>query len=448
MRRHKWIASDIPSVPKAFKIATGGLQFLLVVLLQVFLLVVFMSAAVSKAAIPEETGKVVLYFFWGDGCPHCAKEKKYLDIIKRKYPQLEVKSYEVWHNRTNALFFSRMTEAAGIKSTGVPVTFINTEIFSGFNDRISQEIESSIQYCIRNKNACVEPSEKSRAPLPLEKRQIIKVPFLGDLDLSAISLPVITFILGGLDSFNPCAFFVLFFLLSLLIHAKSRKRMLLIGGIFVFFSGFIYFIFMAAWLNLFMITGQLIIITVIAGITALIVALINIKDFFLFSKGVSLSIPEDAKPKLFERMRNLLKSTSISSMIMGTMVLAIAANSYELLCTAGFPMVFTRILTLQNLTTGQYYLYLILYNCIYVIPLAVIVVIFTVTLGSRKLSEWQGRKLKLLSGLMMFFLGLILLINPALLNNILVAVGLLAAVFILFALTVFITKKIAPGIDE
>jgi len=417
-------------------------------LLQVFLIGVFMCPAVATPAPPEETGKVVLYFFRGDGCPHCAKEEIYLDMAKRKYPQLEVKSYEVWHNRTNAIFLSRLLDAAGIKSTGVPVTFIHTEVFAGFNDRTAQEIEKRIQYCIQNKKACVEPSERPHSPVSQEKHQIIKVLFLGDIDLSVISLPVMTVILGGLDSFNPCAFFVLFFLLSLLIHAKSRERMFLIGGTFVFFSGFIYFVFMAAWLNLFIIAGQLLIITVIAGIIALTVAVINIKDFFFFSKGVSLSIPEKAKPKLFERMRNLLKSTSVSSMLMGTIVLAIAANSYELLCTAGFPMVFTRILTLQNLTTGQYYLYLAMYNCIYVVPLAAIVVIFTITLGAKKLTEWQGRKLKLLSGLMMFFLGLLLLIDPALLNNIFVATGLLAAVFILFALIIFLTKRIAPYIAE
>ena len=133
-------------------------------------------------------------------------------------------------------------------------------------------------------------------------------------------------------------------------------------------------------------------------------------------------------------------------MIAGTIVLSIAANSYELLCTAGFPMVFTRILTLQNFSTGQYYLYLALYNCIYVLPLAAIVVVFTVTMGAKKLTEWQGRKLKLLSGLMMLFLGFILLIDPVLLNNMFLSVGLLAAVVILFALIVFLTKRIAPQI--
>jgi len=421
-------------------------RFMLLILLTVFLTGVCAVFAAAKTASPEGNEKVILYLFWGDGCPHCEKEKLFLDAAKKKYPELEVKSFEVWHNQANAMFLSRMAKAAGIKSTGVPATFIDAEAFAGFNDSVAQEIENKIKYCIQNRGACVEPSETPRRPVSGEKHQVITIPLLGELDASELSLPALTVILGGLDSFNPCAFFVLFFLLSLLIHARSRQRMLLIGGTFVFFSGFIYFVFMAAWLNLFMVAGRLVIITIIAGLVALTVALINIKDFFFFSKGVSLSIPEKAKPKLFERMRNLLKSTSVPSMIAGTIVLSIAANSYELLCTAGFPMVFTRILTLQNFSTGQYYLYLALYNCIYVLPLAAIVVVFTVTMGAKKLTEWQGRKLKLLSGLMMLFLGFILLIDPVLLNNMFLSVGLLAAVVILFALIVFLTKRIAPQI--
>ncbi|MCK7494235.1 MAG: hypothetical protein MZW92_25745 [Comamonadaceae bacterium] len=107
-------------------------------------------------------------------------------------------------------------------------------------------------------------------------------------------------------------------------------------------------------------------------------------------------------------------------------MLAVAANSYELLCTAGFPMVFARILTLNELPPVSYYLYLVLYNLVYVVPLSVIVGIFTVTLGRKKLTEWQGRVLKLLSGTMMLGLGAVLLINPSLLNNVLVSLALLA----------------------
>jgi hypothetical protein len=271
---------------------------------------------------------------------------------------------------------------------------------------------------------------------------MVSIPLVGKVDTSEMSLPFITFIIAGLDSFNPCAFFVLFSLLGLLVHAQSRKKMLLIGGIFVFFSGFIYFTFMAAWLNLFLFMGQVALITRVAGIISIVIASINIKDYFAFKKGVSLTIPESAQPKLFDRMRRLLKSTSLLSILIGTVILAIAANSYELLCTAGFPIVFTRILTLNNLPSLSYYLYLIFYNVVYIVPLTLIVIIFTITLGKKKLTEWQGRVLKLVSGTMMLGLGVVLLINPSLLHNIIISFLLLVGTIAVCGIIVFITKHI------
>jgi hypothetical protein len=220
--------------------------------------------------------------------------------------------------------------------------------------------------------------------------------------------------------------------------------MLLIGSVFVFFSGFIYFLFMSAWLNLFLVMGQVDVITKIAGIVAIVIAAINIKDFFLFKKGISLTIPDGAKPKLFDRMRKLLKTTSVFSILIGTAVLAIAANAYELLCTAGFPMVFTRILTLSNVTSSWYYLYLVLYNTIYVIPLSVIVIIFTVTLGKKQLSERQGRLMKLVSGTMMLALGGALLFNPTILSNAFISFILLVGALIVSLVIAGVTNKLKP----
>jgi hypothetical protein len=183
---------------------------------------------------------------------------------------------------------------------------------------------------------------------------------------------------------------------------------------------------MAAWLNVFLYIGQMQVITTAAGVVALCVAAINIKDFFLFKRGISLTIPESRKPGLFGRMRVLLHESSVPAMFLGTVVLALAANTYELLCTAGFPLVFTRILTLNNLQPLDYYLHLLLYNTVYILPLAAVVAVFSFTLGSRKLSEAQGRAMKLVSGLMMLGLGAVVLVNPGLFNNMIVGVGLLA----------------------
>src|SRR3972149_4723299 len=401
-----------------------------------FLLLIILLLTTAYAEIPDSDNRVKIYFFWGQGCPHCEKEKLFLEKLVQKYPQLEIESYEVWLNSENARFFALMSKAYGIKAMSVPTTFIGDfEPIVGYRtDKVTgRKIEEKIKYCIEH--GCMDPIRVLERPAKKEKTyeeqvKTITLPLLGEIDPSKMALPVLTIILAGLDSFNPCAFFVLFMLLSILVYARSRKRMFLIGGIFVFFSGFIYFLFMSAWLNIFLHTGKVKIITILAGLIALIIAVTNIKDFFLFEKGFSLVIPEKAKPKLFERMRNLLKATSLPSMIIGAIFLAIAANTYELLCTVGFPMVFTRVLTLNSLPPFKNYLYLIFYNVIYVIPLSVVVLVFSITLGSKKLTEWQGQVLKLISGLMMLGMGSVLLINPSLFNNLFVSIGLFVTVIV------------------
>jgi hypothetical protein len=411
------------------------------------ILLVAPHGVIASEQQQNRTERVRLYLFLGRGCPHCSEEIEFLKTLKQKYPTLEVKEYEVWYDKQNALLFERIIKAAGGQSVGVPGTVIGGRVFIGFNVQAARAIEDAIVFC--REHGCPDTMEliaRQPADLPREEPKAIALPLIGEVDPTKISLPLFTIIIGGLDSFNPCAFFVLLFLLSLLIHVRSRKKMLIIGGIFVLFSGIIYFIFMAAWLNIFLVIGQLTAITLTAGLIALATAAINIKDFFFFHKGISLVIPEQAKPMLFERMRNLLKSPSFPAMAAGTVVLAITANAYELLCTAGFPMIYTRVLTLHKLTTAQYYLFLVLYNVVYVLPLAAIVAVITVTLGVRKLTEWQGRKLKLVSGLMMLSLGMVLIINPALLNNVLAAVALLGAVLIVSWVTITVTRRLRPEI--
>lgn len=399
--------------------------------------------------------KTIVYFFSGNGCPHCEEEQLFLDNLKQIYPLLEVKDYEVWYNRDNAGLMNAMLRAHGIKSSGVPMTIVGKQLFSGFNRQTGEHIEKAIMECgiVPCDDPAIRPAkfgpiQPPASALPftststaLNSNIAVTIPLLGTLDSQGSSLALLTLVIAGMDSFNPCAFFVLLTLLGLLVHAQSRNKMLLIGGIFVFFSGFIYFLFMAAWLNLFLVMGHVATITIVAGFVSVVIAAINIKDFFLFKQGVSLSIPDSAKPKLFDRMRRLLRSTSLASIMIAATVLAVLANFYELLCTAGFPMVFTRILTLNNLSSTTYYLYLIFYNLIYVVPLFIIVLGFTVTLGKKQLTEWQGRVLKLVSGLMMLGLGAILLINPALLNNVKVSFIILAASLGVAMLIATVTKR-------
>ena len=418
-----------------------ALSTIVAALVALLCLVIISATAVQDRNPGNKT--VVLYFFWGVGCPHCAKAEPFLEKLAAKYPQLRIESYEVLKNSRNAALYIDMAKSHGKEAVGVPAFFIGNAMIVGFDEDTEGEIEEKVKSCIIQRG-CATPMKPGIQAQ--QETETVRLPFLGKISASSLSLPVFTIVVAGLDSLNPCAFFVLFFLLSLLLHTHSRQRMVLVGGTFVFFSGLVYFLLMAAWLNMFLLVGNLSAVTVVAGSVALLISFINIKDFFFFKKGISLVIPEKAKPKLFERMRNLLKTGSLPAMLAGTAVLAAAANSYEILCTAGFPMVFTRVLTLHSLSRAEYYLYLAFYNIVYIIPLLAIVFAFVITLGSRKLTAWQGRILKLLSGVMMLCLALVLLINPALLNNALVSAAVLIIAMLTATLIIYITKRIRPDI--
>ena len=434
----------------------------------------------------------ILYFFWGDGCPHCEKAKEFLPKLQEKYPELEMRWFEVWKHKQFTLLADRMRKTFEIKTSSVPMFFLGDWNMIGYQDdeTSGRQIEAQLVACI--KGGCFDaitklgplqvgwlvedeakkgtPQQWELFPATIEPRKdmdfqvegteqttspsgatpapepgtqpepelvravpteapviqeapadidddegIIELPLFGTVNVKKIGLPVFTLIIGGLDGFNPCAMWVLCFLLSLVIYARSRAKILVIGGIFVFASGFIYFLFMAAWLNLFMIVGYVKYMRITVAVVAIVMGLINCKDFFFFKKGVSLTIPESAQPKLFKRMRGVVNASAWPAMVLGTIFLAVTANLIELLCTAGFPAIYTRILTLNELSTAQYYIYLALYNIVYVIPLAVIVGIFGWKMGGRKLGEKEGRILKLVGGSLMLALGLVLLFKPQLL---------------------------------
>ena len=375
----------------------------------------------------DQSGKslIHLYFFWSEKCPHCLQALPDIIEIDKTYPWLVLHSLELVNYPENIQTFVDMSNLFGVEARSVPTFMFCGNLMSGYESRQSTGalLESNLQACYEYVREH-QPENEVAFKLDAHQSESIELPFLGEVSMVDSSLPVLTVFIAGMDAFNPCAFFVLLFLLSLMAHTQSRRKMLLIGGVFVFISGAMYFLFMAAWLNLFIHLGELRIITLAAGVIAVLVALINIKDYFWFKKGVSLSIPDNKKPELFERMRNLLKLDSTMTVLVSTIVLAIVANSYEMLCTAGFPMVYTRILTLNSLSAESYYLYLLLYNLIYILPLLTIVILFTIKLGSRKLSESEGMILKLVSGVMMLLLGAVLVISPELLSQLSVA-GLL-----------------------
>jgi hypothetical protein len=437
----------------------------------------------------ENNLRVNLYIFWRNSCPHCPPALEFANELRQKHPWLQLRRYELNQYPANLTLYQKMAQKLGKQAGQTPAFFFCNQMMLGYlsEEQTGSRLEANLVRCYEHLKKQIEEKQKQAAkqkaafgvaapprvpalaailalgqaapaldegfldlemPAPMEETedQSISLPLMGEVKTSSLSLPVLTVAIAGCDAFNPCAFFVLLSLMGVLVHARNRWRMALVGGTFVLFSGLFYFLFMAAWLNLFLVTEHLPWITIIAGVLAAAAAAINIKDYFWFKQGVSLSIPEGARPGLFERMRRLSGATALAPMLAGTLVLAATANAYELLCTAGFPMIFTHVLTLRDLPTSSYYGYLALYNVIYVIPLACIVGAFTYTLGRRKLQEREGRLLKLLSGVMMLEFAVILLVRPALLNNAVAAVGLLAGAVAITAVVEFLSRRFGRSV--
>lgn len=381
--------------------------------------------------------RVHLYFFWSLTCPHCLEAHPFIEAIPGERPWVIVHSLEVSRQRDNARRFIVLAESLGQTAEAVPTLIACGAMETGWDD-----VATTGAALLRRLDECRARALPDAPPVtaPAPDTAKVRVPLLGEVDADSLSLPAFTLVLAGLDAFNPCAFFVLLFLLSLLARQKDRRRMSVIGGIFVLTSGLMYFAFMAAWLNVFQLLGALAWLTLAAGILAVAVGLVNIKDFFAFERGISLSIPESRKPDIYRRARAILNADNLPAMLGATILLAVAANFYELLCTAGFPMVYTRLLTLSDLSPGARYGYLAFYNLIYVLPLALIVFAFVRTLGAHKLSEREGRLLKLLSGVMMLELGVLLTVAPALLDNLLISAVLLAVAVGLTASAAWFTR--------
>lgn len=261
------------------------------------------------------------------------------------------------------------------------------------------------------------PAESEPLPLPesdstATPADVVVLPLLGEVHWRAWGLPAFTLTVGLIDGFNPCAMWVLLFLLSLLVNLQDRWKILTVAGTFVAISGLAYYAFMAAWLQVAQWFALLRPVQILLGLLGVCIGSIHVKDFFAFKKGLSLSIPESAKPTIYERTRRIVHAETLLSALVGAIVLAVLVNFLELLCTAGLPAMYTSILTLQQLPAWQNHLYLLLYIAAYMFDDSLMVAVVVITLGKHKLQERGGRILKLISGSVILALGLVLLFRP------------------------------------
>jgi glutaredoxin len=427
--------------------------FLLVALIVVSAFLMSSYPVSAQTLVQEQ--QLVIYFFYGDGCPHCAKAKPYLEGLPPRYPGLVLTEYEIYYNQENHILFMNMLKQFDLDQVAVPTIFIGPYYLQGYSEAVNEDIEAVIEKCLQEGCADIGkmviaastqaaaagsadpqatatlPVSSEITPVPsvdgvipsdgsvnLSASRELEIPFFGDINLNTQSSLISTALIALVDGFNPCSLWVLSMLIALTLHSGSRKKVFLVGLVFLTVTAGIYALFIAGLFSVLKITSFMGWVRIIIALIALFFALVNIKDYFWYKEGFSLSIAKDKKPGLFRNMRALTNTNlSFWGLIGTTIVLATGVSMVEFSCTAGFPVLWVNILTEQNISGTVFILLLLLYMLIYQLDELVIFITSVVTLKASRMEEKHGRILKLISGMLMLTLAIVMLINPALLND-------------------------------
>jgi len=388
-------------------------------LLPLWLLLVGLLGLVS-ASLPvraADPGRVEL--FVREGCPHCAQAEAFMEQLGRERPELTIVVRDVTQEPAALTRLQELAQATGAGVARVPATYVNGQLILGYSAEASTDrlIRSALAggrvagAAPTDASSCEAEESLSCGPGGAPPAaEAFSIPLFGKtLTLDDIGLPAFSIVLGLLDGFNPCSMWVLLLMISLLAPLNDRRRMLAIAGTFVVVQGIAYFAMMTAWLNLFLLIGMSRASQIAIALIAIVAGLINLKDFFAFGRGISLSIPAAAKPRIYHRMAGILRAPTYMAAIAGTIVLALLVQVVEFMCTSGFPALFTRILTLRELDTATYYGYMLLYNAAYMLDDMIVLGTGVVLLSRHRLQEKEGRVLKLIAGVVMVGLGVYLL---------------------------------------
>ncbi len=428
--------------------------------------------AIASPVSAKNSEKVVITLFWGEGCPHCATEKSFLATLKEKYPNLEVRTYEVWYIEPNIPIMEKMAKAYGFEVSGVPITFLGDKNWVGFSDGLKIEIEELVKTC--STKACKDSAqdvltqEELAAGVPLsaeseeansvaeetqsqsasepQNASTIDVPLIGKVDLEKQSLAIATLLIGFVDGVNPCSIWALSMLLAITLHTGSRKKVMLIGLVFISVTALVYALFILGMFSALTLLSSMGWIQVVVSLVALFFAIINIKDYFWYKEGISFTIADDKKPGLFQKMRRVVDaSDSFWGLVGATVVLAGGVSLVEFACTAGFPVIWTNLVSAQQVAPLTFGLLLLLYILIYQLDELAIFSVAVVTLKSSKIEEKHGRILKLIGGTLMLALAVAMLVDPFVMNSLSKSMAVFGMALAITLLVLLIHRLILPA---
>ena len=381
----------------------------------------------SKTSVAEGEN-VSVYFFKSQSCPHCTKEEIFLNEIKPDYPRLDLYTYDV-ADRESVLLLQKIGAEFKISIGAVPMTFIGDDYIIGFlsKETTGAEITKLIEKYEREgdpnpikeiisrlegegipERDGTEQKDEKDSILPDE----LKIPLFGTVSPKNLSLPALTFVIALFDGFNPCAMWVLLFLISILAGMKDRRRMWILGSTFIVASGFVYFLFLSAWLNFFLFLGFHGLVRIIVGVIAITLGIYQLREYALNRGGGCKVTGGEKRTKVFEKIKDITQSKTLVFAMIGIILLAFAVNLVELVCSAGLPAIYTQVLSLTPMTRIEYYSYLLFYVFIFMLDDLIVFFIAMKTLRAVGIDSRYASYTRLIGGIIIFLLGVLLIFKP------------------------------------
>jgi cytochrome c biogenesis protein CcdA/glutaredoxin len=374
---------------------------------KIFIALIFLFSFIfTSIAYAETKSKTELYFFYGQGCPHCAAMEAFLERMHAKYPDLVIKEYETYFNNQNLALFEELTDAYSQKIQGVPTLFIDDKVIVGFSNSIGTTVESEIMRCLDI--GCGSPSDKLKIDEP-KNEEVLHI--IGESDsatspektelIQTITIPAILSA-AAVDAINPCAFAVLIILLTTVLAGKNRRKALFAGLAFTLSIYLSYLMMGVGLYSAIQISGATHIIYIIVAVLAIIIGLFNLKDYLWYGKWFVMEVPMSWRPKLKSVIRGV---TSVP----GAFLIGFVVSLFLLPCTSGPYIVILGLLS-KTATRNTAFVYLLIYNFIFILPMLIITsLIYWGFTSVEQAEEWRKSRLKtlhLIAGIIILLLGI------------------------------------------
>lgn len=357
-----------------------------------------------------------VHFFHSDLCLVCRSMETYLEELEAIYPEINVIEHEVYEEKE---LFLEVVDLFSLEAE-TPTVVIEGIAIQGYSEEKKQDVVDAIEYYLETSSSTdivqkvIDGDTILDSDFDYLADDTIILPIIGEVNIGSVSVLLSAILLGLFDGFNPCALWVLIFLITLLINHKDRKRMWIIGFTFIFTSALMYFMIMFVFTSLITtLTHTVIWFRYLVSLFAILFGSYNIYKYFKNrKKDIGCTVTdENSRSKLMDRIRGIVNKRNIFIALGGTILLAISVNLIELACSTGYPALFVSILSVNNITLGASIFYLVIYIIMFLLDDIIIFSIAMFTMNVTAISNKYTNLTNIIGGIVMLGIGLLLGLN-------------------------------------